>query len=463
MKINKIISVILLLTLALCSIAACTPKEYAVILDRNGNVMCHVTSFDRGVSDAADPYLNAYVDIVKDEACKIVAAQNGIDTKEAQKYILNSLLAINTCFDPLAYEQLKTAGENELMTECSVALSATATDGKLLAVFSKSLSDKYVNLATEKTAPYSAIKPLSVYAPAIDGGTISWATMTEDSPIKQITDENGAVRDWPSNASGTYTMTDTTLESAIKQSLNTVAVKTLLDYGVSESVSFLESRFSIDLTYEKDIMTAYGEDEILSAIALGYLSEGVSPVDMSGYYQIFANEGRYTEPYTVMSITAADGEELYNENKLSSYYPKRNVQIIDSTTAYIINRLLQTVTDPDATGSKAYVSGLKTAAKTGTGTNYEGNWFVGVTPSFCISVWHDDGIMKNRTAEIFKIAADGFPVIEGAESKTDFPPCPDVIEEDFCKESGLIASRSCRETERGYFNRKQLPERCSCH
>lgn len=463
MKTNKVISVILILVLALSTFAACGTGEKSVILDKDGNVMCHITSFDDGVSDAADPYLNAYVDIVKNEACRIIEAQNSIDTKEAQKYILKNPLTINTCFDSLAYGQLKKAAESDVMEGCNVALSATETDGGLLAVFSKNLTYDYINLATKRTAPYSAIKPLSVYAPAIDCGMINWATMKEDSPVKQITDVDGQLRDWPSNASGIYSMENTSVNTAIKHSLNTIAVKTLIEYGVSESISFMESKLSVDLTYEKDIMEAYGEDEILSALALGYLNDGISPVEMSGYYQIFANEGRYTEPFAVLSIMTAEGEELYNQNKLSSYYPKKNVQIIERSTAFIMNKLLQTVVDPDGTGSKAYISGLPIAAKTGTGTNFEGNWFVGVTPTFCISVWHDDGLMKNRAAEVFKIAAEDFPVSDRLKNKTDFPPCPEVIEGAYCKESGLFMSEGCRDAELGYFNAKHVPERCKKH
>ena len=70
-------------------------------------------------------------------------------------------------------------------------------------------------------------------------------------------------------------------------------------------------------------------------IAAGYIQEGVSPVDMAGYYQIFANGGVYVKPETIIKICDSTGNVLYHADAVKE-------QVVKSETADIMNRLLRT-------------------------------------------------------------------------------------------------------------------------
>ncbi|MBE6562328.1 MAG: hypothetical protein E7660_01180 [Ruminococcaceae bacterium] len=455
MKAKKILSLILLLSFALPCLSGCSLKKNpSAVYDRNGNVMGYVTSLEEGVCETENEEYIPYIDIVKKEAVETLSL-NGYTEEEAEKALLSEGFDISTCFDPSVFSALKAAAESSLIENSNAALAAVDNSGWLTAVYSKSIyTDEYVNFATEKTKPYSAIKPLSVYAPAIDAGLMTWSTVFEDSPVKKVTDADGTERNWPSNASGTYAMENVTVQTAIKKSLNTVAVKALLEYGVSNSLSFLEGKLGFDVSFEKQTAAAFGEDEILSALALGYLSTGVSPVDMAGCYQIFATGGKYYKPETITEISSVGILTL-------SYFAEYTdgVQVIEPSTADIMNRLLQTVTEEGGTGKDGALGKVPVAAKTGTGENFEGSWFVGSTPDFTLSVWHD-GTNKNYASEIFRSAAS--PLVTD-ESKTEFPACDEVIKGAFCPETGLLLGENCRIMEIGYFWKRQMPDKCNGH
>ena len=143
---------------------------------------------------------------------------------------------------------------------------------------------------------------------------------------------------------------------------------------------------------EETIISQYGEEEVLGNLGMGYLREGVSPVDMAGYYQIFANGGKYYKPTAIYEIKDNSGKSIY----------KRNVsinQVIEKSTADIMNLLLQEVVSENGTGKDAMIDGLAVGGKTGTGE--KGNWFVGFTPEYTCAVWHSTQLEKNYGCKIF--------------------------------------------------------------
>lgn len=455
------------------SLFSCKKTVPLEILDANSNVIATVTSFEEGVCESEDPDLAAYVDIVKAESVSAVCQAYEMTEDEAKEMLLTEGLRVYTYFEPDSFECLKKAASSELIATCNAALAATTPDGRLIAVYSKSTTDgEYINYATKKTPPYSAIKPLSVYAPAIDSGIACWSSMYEDSPVKQVLQPDGEYHDWPTNADGTYRMESTTVQTAVKHSLNTVAVKVLLDYGVENSISFME-KLGIELDFEKQVADSFGTDEILSAIALGYLNEGVSPVEMSGYYQIFANGGNYAEPRAVAAITSntsvskAVSFTLVHSNQTGAY-----TRILQESTAHVMNSLLATVVEKDGTGEAAALDGIPLVAKTGTGENYKGNWFIGTTPSFTVSVWHDGAAARNHAASIFKLAAQELEPLPSPDllsedgdyiTVSEFPVCDEVTEGAFCTESGCLFGDGCKKIQVGVFWKRQMPEKCTLH
>ncbi|MBO4913817.1 MAG: transglycosylase domain-containing protein, partial [Oscillospiraceae bacterium] len=139
----------------------------------------------------------------------------------------------------------------------------------------------------------SAIKPLSVYAPAIDAGILTAASVIDDYPVMEL---NG--NPYPVNAYSGYRGL-LTIQDALRISSNTTAVRTLLKLTPAVSFAFMEEKLGFNL--ENDDLTAAG------ALALGGLTKGVSTIEMAAAYSVFASNGVYTEPRTFIEVRDSYG------------------------------------------------------------------------------------------------------------------------------------------------------------
>ena len=290
-----------------------------------------------------------------------------------------------------------------------------------------------------------------MYTPAVEKGVANWSTVYKDSPYKQIKNNDGEMLDWPANASGTYSQQNTTVYDALRTSLNTVAVKCLEDVGVAESVTFLQTQLGIPLKQEQQVIDKYGAEEVIGNVALGYLETGITPVEMAGYYQMFANGGFYTSPQAVSKITAQDGTQVYVRK------PEQK-QVISAATADVMNKLLQGVVDQGGTGSKARCREVEVAGKTGTGDEYADNWFVGITPGYSVAVWHGQSD-SNHAAEMFSgVVSDLYTKQPNANRK--FITHQNLKQVIYCTVSGKAISKNCTVIDMGYFASKNTPQIC---
>ena len=385
----------------------------------------------------------AYLEIVVSEAQEIIAQKENCKTQEAYDRLFADGYQVYTAFDPVAYTALTMVSGGWGET-CDTAAVITDLNGGLLAVNSSDVKGRQINYTQERRSPYSSFKALSVYTPAIENEVVNWASMYEDSPYKQLEDKDGQPQGWPANASGTYSQADTTVYDALRKSLNTVAVKCLKDVGITKSMEFLRTNFGIPLKEETYVVQAYGEEEVIGNIALGYLETGITPVEMAGYYQIFANGGVYTAPASIQKICAADGADLYVREQSSK-------QVISETTADLMNKLLQGVVADGGTGESAQVYDVEIAGKTGTGDNYADNWFVGVTPGYSIAVWHGQH-SKNEADDMFAaVIWELYNAMPNANRK--FITHKNLHQIVYCAHSGKAVSSACARIDIGYFNR----------
>lgn len=121
----------------------------------------------------------------------------------------------------------------------------------------------------------SVLKPLAVYAPAINENLLTLATPVVDEKV----DFSGYS---PRNFNNKY-YGETTVEEGIKKSMNSVALKTLSYVGLDKSAQYI-SNFGINIEYSDKNM----------ALALGATANGVSPVDIAKAYSVFACGGKNT-------------------------------------------------------------------------------------------------------------------------------------------------------------------------
>ena len=225
---------------------------------------------------------------------------------------------------------------------------------------------KGLNRATQsRRQPGSSLKPFVVYAPAIERFQYMPLTMVED----RQEDFNGYK---PKNFGDSYNGT-VTLRTAVAKSLNVPAVRILQEIGVDTGMSYATAA---------GIPFSSGDGNL--AIALGALTNGVTPMELAAAYRTLAKEGLYSEPGYITKITNAEGQVVYSAqlNEHSAIQP---------ATASIMTSLLQSVIT-DGTGKTIGELGMPIAGKSGTigGGPSSGNrdaWMAAYNPEYVIVCW----------------------------------------------------------------------------
>ncbi|MGI6453164.1 MAG: transglycosylase domain-containing protein [Syntrophomonadaceae bacterium] len=298
------------------------------------------------------------------------------------------------------------------------------------------------NRATDgKRQPGSSIKPISVYAPALEDGYMPFFVL-DDSPISY---KIGNSPVWtPENYDKQYRGL-IPMRTAVEHSINTYAVQMLDTIGIRRSFDFAES-------LGLDLVDAPGTNDLgLSPLALGGLTRGVSPLEMASAYAAFANKGVYAKPYFISKIISEDGVELYSHKPVYT-------RVMSEQTAWLMSSMLNTVVN-SGTGTRAKIPGVFTCGKTGTTENYNDSWFCGFTPTYAAAVWmgfDQNDTMRNYPPEYPSETAFGgnFParifqkVVQQAHGSVK-PPNPtmppDIVQIAVCSKSGKIASEICPE------------------
>lgn len=239
----------------------------------------------------------------------------------------------------------------------------------------------------------SSIKPLTVYAPAIDTKIATAATVIEDSPISSSMGRKyNAGRSWdPKNAPNSYSGY-ITLREGLKHSKNLYAIKLEDKLGLSIGATYGD-KFGISL------------DEVdrnsIAALALGESHKGcTNTFIMANAYGVFGNNGRYTTPKLYTKVVDEAGKVLLQ--------PETNTKkVLSPEAAYIMYDLLKgPVRSGTATRAKlSYSSDIPLAGKTGSTTNFKNLWFCGLTPYYSGAVWignkNDQSIYSSDAAYIF--------------------------------------------------------------
>ena len=365
-------------------------KSGAVVLDQAGNEIAKLILQDGKISYECEDKYQSYADIVSQEAVKMIQEREGVNEKTAAKILADREITVKTWLDRETLDAvIGSYNDGEGMACERFGAAVTDKEGHLTACYSDTKGNDNYNNVTKPAFAGSTMKPLSVYGPAIEDGTICWSSLYEDSAYGVVAGDNGIAREWPENVVP-FTGKNVTAADALKESNNAVAVKVLKDYGVEKSVRFLEDTLGYDVDNEKKILEeegedrtlsniasgylAEGEDRILSNIALGYLENGVTVSKMADAYQVFINEGKDTPLCAVKEIEKS-GETYWTPQQKES-------EVFSEDTAYIMNRMLREVVT-DGTGISAQVTGLDVCGKTGT-SEYGDQWFVGMIPGKCM-------------------------------------------------------------------------------
>lgn len=222
-----------------------------------------------------------------------------------------------------------------------------------------------------KRQPGSTIKPIAVYAPAIDEKIISPFTKLLDEKINY----NGYS---PENSDGKYHGYVTVADS-ISKSYNIPAVKTLNSLTIEKAEKYL-SRMNIQLdNNEKNL-----------SLALGGMSHGLTIKQLAECYTQFANSGIYSPSHFINKITTNSGKNLYVFSKTLS-------RTFSEGCASLINQMLLE-TSKSGTAKKLRDFNFDIASKTGTCGSDKGNtdaYSVSYTSEHCVAVWLGDKEYKH--------------------------------------------------------------------
>lgn len=252
--------------------------------------------------------------------------------------------------------------------------------GKVLAIEGgrgEKLVDRGLNRATDSLIqPGSTFKVLAAYAPGIDtnanGMTAGKVYMDEPYTIDGYSPRNW----WGDTYRG-----PSTVREGIRDSMNIIAVKAMVDTGIDTSWNYLQNFGFTTLVDSKEINGKIYTDKTYST-ALGGLTDGVSNLELTAAYQTIANGGVYVEPTFYTKVLDHDGNVI-----LDNTHPETH-RVLKETTAYILTDIMEdVVTSGTGTAARFTNVDMPIAGKSGTTSETKDLNFVGYTPYLTAGIW----------------------------------------------------------------------------
>ena len=431
-----------------------------------------------------------YIESVIAQLKEDMVEKLGMSAEWAGKKVLSSGYKIYLPIDLEVQETMELVYENDkeympssgsgLQPESAMVVMDPYTGDVLGLVGGK--GEKIINLGTNRATqavrpPGSSIKPVTVYAPALDAGIITYGSVIDDTPLYFEETANGGTDPYPHNYPDTYRGL-MTIHSAIALSVNTVSLKTLSELTVERSFAFAHDKLHIHSLIDS-VTRSNGTtitDKGLAALGLGQLNYGLTVEEITAAYCIFQNNGVYNTPNLYLYVTdSGDNMVLNNEDDPEI--------VISDESATIMTIMLQNVVKTGTASGLTLKNSVDVAGKTGTTNADFDRYFVGYTPYYVGGVW--TGYDMNQTLSAFgpnpsqqtwdtvmtmlhKKYIDA--AANGGEPLKKFERSAGVIEVTYCRDSGLLCSDACAldprgsRAEVGYFTRESAPtEYCSTH
>ncbi len=433
-----------------------------------------------GTEKTEEKRLSWFTETVIEDVIRDLMEKYDLSRQAASHMLYSGGLSVHTTMDAALQRTLEAYFEDvtnipksrEGVRADASAVIMNPKTGHLLAVIGgtgEKTSDRIFNLATQQLrSPGSVIKPISVYAPAIDRDLITWATVFDDVPVS-FTESGGSYSMWPKNNPRVYSGL-VTVNTALVKSINTTSVNVLKKLGIGSSFRFLKSLGITTLVEnEKGANGKTLSDIALAPLALGAVTRGVSVREMTGAYTMLANEGIHHNAVSYTKVYDKDGKLLLSNEGDGK-------QVIGADTAEIMTKMLQNVVDYGTASDMTLSRILPIAGKTGTSNANTDRWFIGYTPDLLCGVWYghkdarDIGTHKiNPAVTIFdglmtKIYAKNASERVELSKNHRFSQSGNVISVLYCKDSGMRPAYACSHDVRGhrvvlgYFKKGTAPK-----
>jgi penicillin-binding protein 1B len=354
--------------------------------------------------------------------------------KAAAQAVETGIKLVDDQVKKLRTKKIKVGKKYEIKVEpgpqAQVALVALDphTGAVLALVGGRDYGFSQLNHAVAKRPTGSIFKPF-VYAAAMN--TALDGSQTVITPASTVTDapSSFAYGDQiyePRNYKEEY-HGDVTLRFALAMSLNNATVK------VAEEVG-----------YDKvaDLARLAGINSVKATPAMALGSYDASPLDMTGAYTAFANNGIRLSPIMLRSVRNGKGDVVAN-------YSTDQRQVLDPRVAYVMTNMMAGVINNGLGYTAVRLRGFMAPAAGKTGSSHDG-WFAGYTSNLLCIVWvgYDDysdlRLSGAQTAapiwtEFMKKAS----VLPQYSDMTDFAQPSGVVDVQLDKITNRLATPNC--------------------
>ena len=264
-------------------------------------------------------------------------------------------LVVETYFDRALQEKMEA-----FPAECGCTLIAAENEGHALIAY-------HTTAGEIRRSPASLIKPLGVYAPALEEGLLSPATPLLDEPVSY---GGYSPKNYDGKCAGYVSARE-----ALARSLNIPAVKVMNSVTPKKSAQYLREM----------ALPVYAEDETL-ALALGGMREGFTMRELLSAFLTLSDGGLFAPAKCIRRVTDESGKVLYERTE-----EKRRV--FSEETSYLLSDMLHTAAT-EGTAKKLRTLPYFVSAKTGTGGTEQGNtdaYAMGYTSEHTLGVWLGNG------------------------------------------------------------------------
>jgi len=423
-----------------------------------------------------------YLDMVIEDVIDDLQAEYGYTRAVASIMIYTGGLNIYTAMDKDVQTTLEeyyanknnfpaSPSDNKLQSAMIVIDPKTGDVLGVAGAIGEKNGNRIQNFATDTLRPAgSVIKPLSVYAPALEAGIIDFATVYDDVPIK-FEGTSSKLTAWPKNANGIYRGL-TNINYALSHSINTVSINVLSDLGLDTSFDFLYNKLNMkSLITEARTDAGIITDMDYAALALGQFNYGVTLRETTAAYSIFASGGIYNDYRSYIKVTDSAGNIVLSK-------PYHGSTVLSEENATIMTHMLKDVLQSGTAKDISLKNKLDVAGKTGTTQNGNDKWFIGYTPSYICGVWLGYEYPKALDEYVSDFCHSAWDDVMTALSKDDinmgentkFTLSNNVVSATYCADSGKLMTEACASdprgsrAETGYFKKGEEPsEYCNVH
>lgn len=439
-------------------------KELGYITEEQYNTSCKEVDSDMNFKkgDIATVSYSYHTEALLDQVIAQVSTEKGVSKQIATNYVYSSGLKIYSTQKADVQTALETEGA-KTSKYCFKSATQKDEDGNpeysqaAMVVIDQStgyvvgclggLGDKgtrELNRATQSVRQTgSSMKTIAVVAPGIQEGIISGATVYNDADT----------------LFGTYNPKDynnfrglISIRDAVETSQNIPFIKAMTELTPAKSIEYLKNMGITTLDDKKDNGLS---------LAIGGLTNGVSPLEMASAYATIANNGVYIEPTFYTKVEDVTGNVIMT--------PKQETRrVFSEATAYVTKNILtQTVVGSQGTATYCKINGMDVSAKTGTTNDDKDRWLCGFTNYYTAATWFGydtpETVRYTGRNPAGQIWSNVMTTIHKGLAASKFDVPSDVVTATICTETGKLASSTCSKTRTEVFVKGAVPTTCDGH